>query len=220
MPKSAARSSSRSPSKRPVKRGPRRNRDAEVIEAAIKVFWQKGFAAASVQDVADEVGVLKGSLYHYIDSKEDLLFRIFDESHTQASAIVKEVAATDAPPLERLRIYVERYLAWYLEHIERVSLYFSEWRHLTGARRTTVLKQRRLYEDFIRNLLREAQKADEIPAGLDLNYATFFILGGMQSVPVWYSREGRDSPQQIATVFAAMTIGVITGTEPPKSRRR
>jgi AcrR family transcriptional regulator len=203
-----------------AKRGARRNRDAEVIEAAIDVFWRKGFPAASVQDVADQVGVLKGSLYHYIKSKEDLLFRIFDESHLQASAIVKDVSAIDAPPLERLRIYVERYLAWYLENIERVSLYFSEWRHLTGARRTTVLKQRRLYEDFVRDLVREAQKAGEVPAGLNLNYATFYILGGMQSVPVWYRREGRDSPQQIAEAFAAMTIGTITGTKPTKARRK
>jgi AcrR family transcriptional regulator len=218
MPKPPA--GPRTATKPRAKRGARRNRDAEVIQAAIDVFWQKGFPAASVQDVADKVGVLKGSLYHYIDSKEDLLFRIFDESHAQASAIVKEVAAIDAPPLERLRTYVERYLAWYLENIERVSLYFSEWRHLTGTRRTTVLKQRRLYEDFVRDLVREAQKAGEVPAALNLNYATFYILGGIQSVPVWYRREGRDSPEQVAEAFAAMTVGTITGTKPTKPRRK
>jgi AcrR family transcriptional regulator len=202
------------------KRGGRRNREAEVTQAAIDVFWEKGFPSASVQDVADRVGVLKGSLYHYITSKEDLLFKIFDESHIQASAIVAEVSALDAPPLVRLRVYVERYLAWYLENIERVSLYFSEWRHLTGSRRTTVLKQRRLYEDFIRGLIREAQKAGDVPATLNLSYATFYILGGMQSVPVWYRREGRDSPQRIAEMFAAMTIALVVGTAPPKPRKK
>ncbi len=191
-----------------------------MTQAAIDVFWEKGFPAASVQDVADRVGVLKGSLYHYIDSKEDLLFSIYDESHAQASAIVAEVAALDAPPLERLRTYVERYLAWYLENIERVSLYFSEWRHLTGTRRTTVIEQRRLYEDFIRDLIREAQKAGDAPATLNLNYATFYILGGMQSVPVWYRREGRDSPQRIAEMFAAMTIGLVVGTASNKPRKK
>lgn len=213
-----ARTQTTASKKRP--RGGRRNRDAEVTEAAIAVFWEKGFPAASVQDVADRVGVLKGSLYHYINTKEDLLFRIFDESHEQASAIVEEVSALDEPPLERLRIYVERYLAWYLENIERVSLYFSEWRHLTGPRRTAVIKQRRLYEDFIRDLLGEAQKSGDAPAGLNLSYATFYILGGMQSVPVWYRREGRDSPTRIAEVFAAMTIGLVTGTDAARPNKK
>ena len=50
---------------------PRRrpNREADVIDAAIEVFYQRGYAAATIQDVADKVGVLKGSLYYYIDSK-------------------------------------------------------------------------------------------------------------------------------------------------------
>ena len=49
-----------------------RARDREVIEAAVKIFWEKGYANASVQDVADALGMLKGSLYYYIDSKERL----------------------------------------------------------------------------------------------------------------------------------------------------
>ena len=63
--------------RRPVDR---RNREHEVVEAAVKVFYEKGYAASTIQDVADVVGVLKGSLYHYISSKEDLLFRILQQS--------------------------------------------------------------------------------------------------------------------------------------------
>jgi AcrR family transcriptional regulator len=195
-------------------RGGRRNRDAEIVEAAIDVFWRKGYPVASVQDVADRVGVLKGSLYHYIDTKEDLLFRIFDESHAQASAIVGEVSRLDVAPLDRLRIYVERYVEWYIENLERVSLYYSEWRHLTGKRRTTVLKQRSFYEHFMRETIREAQAAGEVPAGLNATYATFFILGGIQNIPVWYRRDGADSPKQIAAAFAEMTLGMLTATTP------
>ena len=58
----------------------RRNRSQDVLEAAVRVFHKKGYASSSIQDIADEVGVLKGSLYHYIDSKEDLLARLFEDS--------------------------------------------------------------------------------------------------------------------------------------------
>ena len=66
----------------------RRNRGQDVIEAAIRVFHKKGYASASIQDVAAEVGVLKGSLYHYIDSKEDLLARIFEDSAGRFEAML------------------------------------------------------------------------------------------------------------------------------------
>src|SRR3978361_1430139 len=103
----------------------RRNRSPDVLEAAIRVFHKKGYASASIQDVAEEVGVLKGSLYHYIDSKEDLLARIFEDpaGHLGATlagapgagisepppghfeAMLAEAAALDAPPVERLRSF-------------------------------------------------------------------------------------------------------------------
>ena len=203
----------------PVPRGGRRNRELEVIDAAVDVFWRKGFPAASIQDVADQVGVLKGSLYHYIDSKEELLFRIFDQSHRQAWVIVEEVGALDAPALERLRIYIERYLAWYLQNLERVSLYFTEWRHLTGERLETVIEQRHGYERFLRDLIKDAQKSGEVSPNLNLTHAMSYIYGGIQNAPVWYRREGPDSPEQIAASYADMTLGLLTGTKPRKRRR-
>jgi len=110
----------------------RRNREIDVMDAAVDVFWRKGYAAASVQDVAESVGVLKGSLYYYISSKEDLLFRILDDVHEQSRKILDEVVELDATPLERLRIYMERHVEWYLDHVEEVTVYFRDWRYLTG----------------------------------------------------------------------------------------
>ena len=74
---------------------PRKRRDQEVIDAAAKVFYERGFADASVQDVADELGILKGSLYDYIETKEDQLFRPLEEPHDEVQAILEEVAAVE-----------------------------------------------------------------------------------------------------------------------------
>lgn len=54
-------------------------RQADVTQAAVEIFWQKGYRVASIQDVADQVGVLKGSLYDYSESKEDLLWRVIED---------------------------------------------------------------------------------------------------------------------------------------------
>jgi AcrR family transcriptional regulator len=185
----------------------RRNREAEVIDAALHVFSKKGYSAASIQDVADAVGVLKGSLYYYIDSKEDLLFRIFDESHRQASVIADEITTdTDTPPLQRLQTFFERYTRWYLDNFERVSLYFREWRYLTGERRETVLAQRRAWERLVSSLIKEAKSRGDVGDDVDVKYATFFALGSVNSIPEWYRPSGRDSATRIAREYATMIV--------------
>jgi AcrR family transcriptional regulator len=81
----------------------RGKRADEIFEAAVKVFYERSYAGANVQDVADEVGILKGSLYHYIATKEDLLFWLFEVVHEQVEAIkVAAEAATELHPLQRL----------------------------------------------------------------------------------------------------------------------
>lgn len=209
----------RAPAAAPPSSLGRRDRRREVIDAAIDVFWRKGFSAASIQDVADKVGVLKGSLYHYIDSKEDLLFKIFDESHDQASAIVVEVAALDAPPLVRLQVYVERYLEWYLLNVERVSVYFREWRHLTTPRLDIVRKQRDTFEAFVRDLLREAQTDGDVDAELDVTSAAFFVLGALNGAPDWYRRDGAVSAKAIAAEYGRLAVHMVaSGDRKPKAQ--
>lgn|GEM_PF-789923 len=207
-----AKTPARTPRKRAGNGEKFRKRESEVIDAAVQVFFRKGYAAASIQDVADEVGVLKGSLYYYIDSKEDLLSRIFDESHRQASEIIEEVTALDVAPVERIRLFVVRYVTWYLANFERTTLYFNEWRHLTGARRTRVLNQRRDYDQFIRDLVVAAQERGEIAPAISPKYASFLIHGAVNSVSNWYRRGGADPPTTIAAVYGAMLTGMLTGT--------
>ena len=190
----------------------RRNRDAEIVEAAIQVFYAKGFAASTMQDVADAVGVLKGSLYHYISSKEDLLFRILQESHAQARELMSEVAGLDLAALDRLRIYLERMYLWYMANIERVSVYLNQQHHLTGTNAAEMRLQAREFEQFLRELLAEAKGAGTIGGHVDLKLAAFFMLGALNSLPRWYRTGGSYAPEHIASEFAAMSLRVLTPT--------
>lgn len=197
---------------------PPRKRDGEIINAAIEVFSRRGYAASSIQDVADSVGLLKGSLYHYIDSKEELLFRILDESHRQASAMVEEVRELDLPPLERLRTYIERYVTWHLENVERVTIYFNEWRYLEGERKETIVEQARTYTGFLRGLISEAQAAGEAEPQVDHKLATAFIQGAINAIPHWYRKDGAEPAEAIAARYADMAVSVVTRSAAPERR--
>lgn len=193
-------------STKPQRTVDRRNREPEVLDAAVQVFYSKGYNGATIQDVADIVGVLKGSLYHYISSKEDLLFRIFKESHEQAVAIMKAVDERDLPPRENLQVYLTEVISWYLKNIERVSLYFNEWHYLTGSNADTVRKQRRVFSDYVRNVLSEGR--DEMRPGADIKLVTYYILGAINNMPVWYRRSGDISVARLAAEFASMSCSV------------
>jgi AcrR family transcriptional regulator len=205
------------PGKKPNKvAADRRNRDAEVLEAAIKVFYEKGYAASSIQDVADIVGVLKGSLYHYISSKEDLLFRIMQQSHEHARAIMLEISELDVGPSERLYRFLHRMYLWYLSHVERVSVYFNQRQYLTGTNHAIMRKNAREFARFIRDLLSEAKQVGELRGDLDVKLASFFIVGALNSIPTWYRRSGEHPPEYIADEFARMSLAALVASGLPE----
>jgi AcrR family transcriptional regulator len=189
----------------------RRNRREDVIEAAVRVFSAKGYASASIQDVAEEVGVLKGSLYHYIDSKEDLLARIFEDSAGQFVAMLEEAGSLDERPLERLRSFAQACSLWYLQNIERVAIYVGEWQHLTGKRRKEVMRIRAEYEGRAEALIADVVAAGEAAPDLEVNYATYFVFGALNGLPTWYRRRGADSAERIAEVYAGLIVATVAG---------
>lgn len=197
----------------------RRNRDEEILAAAIQVFSKKGYAAASLQDVADAVGLLKGSLYHYISSKESLLYRIFQESHEQAFVLMNRIAELGQSPNVRLREFVRQMTLFYAQNRERASLYFGEWRHLTGADRETVMGQRREFELYVRDILVDASEHGLTRDGLDLKLATRYLLTAVNGVVIWYRPEGALSAPQIAEQIADMACASVLRPTPAKPQR-
>jgi TetR/AcrR family transcriptional regulator, cholesterol catabolism regulator len=189
----------------------RRNRRQDVLEAAVRVFHKKGYASASIQDVAEEVGVLKGSLYHYIDSKEDLLARIFEDSAGHFMEMLDEASGLDERPVERLRSFGRSCSLWYLQNIERVAIYATEWKHLTGKRRKEVMKIREAYEQRLAGLIGEVKEAGEAAPDLDVNFATYFIFGALNGLPDWYRRRGPDPAEKIADAYGDQIVNTVIG---------
>ena len=84
-------------------RGASRGRRAEVFDAAAQIFYEKGYEAASIQDIADQLGLLKGSLYYYISSKEDVLYEIIEELPRRNPELLRRHCGSDEPMMDRLR---------------------------------------------------------------------------------------------------------------------
>ena len=192
----------------------RRNRDQSVMDAAIVVMSERGYSATSIQEVADRVGVLKGSLYHYFSSKEDLLYRILDESYQQSTELTLEVASLNLSPLEELSEFLKRTCLWYLTNLDRANIYFTESRHLTGDRLIETKVRGRNYERHVYALIESAQNANQISSEINPKLMTRFIIGSLNNVRTWPSRSGTVFTNEVmADAFVQFTrrsLGVTT----------
>lgn len=166
----------------------RRNRDANVMQVAIEVISEKGYAATSIQEVAERVGVLKGSLYHYFNSKEELLFRILSESHAEFTKIRTEVQSRELPAYEELLEFLRMQADWYIKNPDRANIYFTERRHLTGERRETSNLTGREFESYIEGLVREGQQDGTIRKDVDPRLVSRYLVANLNGLSYWPTR--------------------------------
>jgi TetR/AcrR family transcriptional regulator, cholesterol catabolism regulator len=203
----------RSPQTAAVDDRPPRRRDREVLDTAARVFYEHGYSNASVQDVAEALGILKGSLYHYINTKEDLLFRLLDETHDGVHQILEDVdAIADLGPLEKLRLYVRRQIEFNMDNLVRVSVYYRELDRLSPERRRELLARRREHERFVIACIRDAQAAGRVAPELDAEGVSRCIFATIIWTYRWYSPT-RDDRGHVAETCAAFAVNGLAPTD-------
>jgi AcrR family transcriptional regulator len=187
-------------------------REKEILEAAVELFHEGGYANTSVEDVASAVGILKGSLYHYIDSKEDLLYRIVEQVHESVQAIMADVEGrTDLTPLGRLQEYVQQQILYNARNLRRISVYYQDRARLNPARYAEIRRWRRGQERFVVALIEEAAAAGEVPADVDTRLAANCVFAVVIWMYTWYRPSGATSPKALAEFCANFVIEGLTG---------
>ena len=145
-----------------------RRRDREVLKAATTVFYRRGYADATVQDVADALGMLKGSLYYYIKSKEELLYRLASEVHDDVDAVMSEVIELpDRSAVERIQEFVRRQVAYNVRNLEAISVYYHDAHHLSRELRREIVQRRLKHEAVLARFIEEAQRDGDVDENLN-----------------------------------------------------
>lgn len=174
-------------------------RELEIYRAAIEIFHRRGFADTSVEDIAEAVGILKGSLYHYIDSKEDLLFRILAEVHEEVEALLR--AALDQPDVsafERLLDYVRGQATYNTQNIEKIAVYYHDLNQLSPQRQEDIAGKRRAHERSVKQLIQTAQEEGDVAEDLDPSLATAEVFALVGWLYTWFSPKGPVPGEQVA----------------------
>jgi AcrR family transcriptional regulator len=184
----------------------------ELLATAADVFHERGYDAASIQEIADRMGILKGSLYHYIKSKEELAYEIARIAHIRALEYLDEYdAGPSAPPLARLRGLITGNVRFQLENRSLVDVYFGSARHLTTEHRREILGMRRRYNKRLKDVVSAAQDVGSMNPEWDAAAVTTILWGLANNIyrwypsdPAWTSAEASDLVVDLLIYGAAM----------------
>jgi AcrR family transcriptional regulator len=194
-------------------------RELEILEAAAGIFNQKGYDRTSIQDIAEEVGMLKGSLYYYISSKDDLLHQIFDQVHRGALDAVREVFERQGPADERMHDLIVRQTVFYCRYHVWIGVFLHEYKTVQGPMKTRSLKMRSDYEQNVRKIIADGQAQGVFRPDVDVPLTTRAILGMTNWLYTWYSPRGRRKPEEIGEAYADLVLHALRAA-PIGARRR
>src|SRR6516165_9810684 len=186
----------------------------DIVSAAAKVFRTKGYHAATVRDIADEVGILKGSLYHHFASKEELLYLVVKEPIAQMYHTISEIAAADVPAAEKLRQAILAHLEAFDRHYPHLFVYLRERESVKRRFREMIGFSPKEYERCWQQILREGIENGEFRADLDIQVASYGLLGMLNWLYKWYDPQGRMSIKEVAQEFTALALAGIAADQP------
>lgn len=176
------------------------NRD-DILRAAAQIFRRKGFHAASMQDIADAVQLQKASLYHHINSKQEILLALLEEAMDLLIADMERVIATEGSPGEKLRMAMQQYTRRLAEQGDLAGVLLLEYRNLNPELRARHVKRRDRFEALWRELVRAGVESGEF-RDIDPSLCGFALLGVQNWMITWYRPDGRLAPDELADAFA------------------
>lgn len=186
------------------------NKYEEIAQAAVKLFEKKGYHATSVQDIADEVGLQKGSLYHYISSKEDLLSQLAHRSITDFNTRLEKILEPGMSNKERLHKAIETHLFAVTQNVQLTTVLLRESFSLgeEQAKVITGLTDRHL--DLWTQIIEQGIAAGEFRA-VNPRVTALGILGACNWTYRWYREEGKLTSQDIAGLYADLFLDGMRG---------
>jgi TetR/AcrR family transcriptional regulator, fatty acid metabolism regulator protein len=162
--------------------GPGADKRRAILDAAITVFARQGFHSARVSDVAAEAGVAYGLVYHYFDSKDQMLNELFSERWKLLLEASREMQQSDAPPREKLRGVASFIIESYRHEPELMKVIIVEVTRAANSFGRTHLPEIRAAYDVVAEIVSDAQSSGEFRADVEPDFAAMLFYGAIEQL--------------------------------------
>lgn len=177
-----------------------------ILRVSTELFNKRGFFATSMQDISDEVGIRKASLYYYVESKEQLLFEILKDLHHGGVALAEGVNFGTSDPLGELRSFLVQLAIYTGKHADRLAIYARDFDYLSREQQAAILTERRIYYDTCIRLISMAMAQGQVASTIDAATIGQVIMRGIVSIAQWYKIDGPLPIEQLAVQSAGVMV--------------
>ena len=167
---------------------------------AAALFAAKGYHGTSINDLAQAMGLQKGSLYHYFKSKEELLFRLLDEYITAALQEIEKICLLEDEPSEKLRQFMLFYSGFYAGDRDRLVLLINDIDKLGEPYKSQVIEKERRYYRALTGIFTQLQDAG-IMKPIPPAVAAYAFFGMVHYTCKWFQQDGDISAESLVRCF-------------------
>jgi AcrR family transcriptional regulator len=186
------------------------SKEQEIITVAARLFKEKGYRATTLEDIAAAVGMLKGSLYYYIRSKEELLYLVVRDPIRQAYKALEEIVTSEAPVKVKIAQAIGNHMTVFHQHYPHIAVYLHDYHHLMQQLEKNTIETPRHYQQLWATLLEQGVATGEVRGDLDIKVTGYAILGMCNWIYRWYNPQGTLSAEEIAGIFTTLVLEGLT----------
>ena len=185
----------------------------DVTRAAVRLFAAQGYANTSVQQIVEAAGVTKGAMYHYFESKDDLLFAIYERMLSLQKSHLDEIIARGGPVDDVLRAVCIDVVETSIEFLPEGTVFFRSQHMLTAPRQQEVVRRRREYHDEFAALV--APRAGRGSYRTDIPHAVLIanFFSDIHYLSHWYDPDGPESATLVAEQLTDLFLTGIRRTD-------
>lgn len=183
-------------------------RQAEIRRAATRVFAQRGYHHATIEEVAGELGLTKAGVYHYFGSKQKILEAICNQAIDASGAVIKQALGEPGTPTERLRRAAEGYASLVLLD-DSLSVFIRFFDDLSPPVRAQIRKRRKRIARLLRRTLEQGVATGEFDTP-DLDIAVHSFFGIVNWSYTWYARDGRLSSDEVRQLLVSQVMAGVS----------
>ncbi len=182
------------------------SRKAQVIRSAAELFREKGYAASSMRDLAQKLGIEAASLYSHIKSKEEILQSLCFDMATEFRKSLAEVESKNYTATEKLRFGIIGHIQVMAKDLTASAVFMNEHRHLSQPFLRDFLLLRINYINRFKAIIEEGASKGEFKDTIDKKLAVMTLFSSLNWMPMWYDPSSKIDPAELGQQLADMLV--------------
>lgn len=188
-----------------------------IYQTAARIIHEQGYEATSLNNIAKASGLTKAGLYHYVSSKESLLYEIMNYGMDLVETDVLAPSRLVDDPRERLRTLVRTYANLIMAERQAITIVINEANGLTPKRRAKIRERRHVFQNFVRDTIERIKSECGVPV-TDVGVTTLSFVGCLVWLAYWYRPDGRLTQEEVTDEIEALLVDRLVGLSLPLSR--